>query len=68
MIQWIRTSRLSIKNLSLWKVPDDGGREAAERGQEAQVSTLETTQGQNDSFFSQLTYKCYQNRVASVGD
>ena len=31
-------------------------------------STLEATQGQNDSFFSQLPYKCHQNRVASVGD
>ena len=31
-------------------------------------STLEATHGQNDSFFSQLPYKCHQNRVASVGD
>ena len=29
-------------------------------------TALETTQGQNDSFFSQLPYKCHQNRVASV--
>jgi len=29
---------------------------------------LETTQGQMDGFFSQLPYKCHQNRVASVGD
>ena len=31
-------------------------------------STLETIQGQIDDFFSPLPYKCYQNRVASVGD
>ena len=31
-------------------------------------STLETTQGQMDGFFSQLPYKCHQTRVASVGD
>ena len=30
--------------------------------------TLEATQGQIDGFFSQLPYKCHQNRVASVGD
>ena len=30
--------------------------------------TLEATQGQNDSFFSQLPYKCYLEEVASVGD
>ena len=29
---------------------------------------LEATQGQLDGFFSQLPYKCHQNRVASVGD
>ena len=29
---------------------------------------LETPQGQFDGFFSQLPYKCYQNRVASAGD
>ena len=29
---------------------------------------LESTQGQMDGFFSQHPYKCYQNRVASVGD
>ena len=28
----------------------------------------EATQGQIDGFFSQLPYKCHQNRVASVGD
>ena len=31
-------------------------------------TTLETTQGQIDGFFSQLPYKCHQNRVASVRD
>ena len=31
-------------------------------------TTLEATQGQIDGFFSQLPYKCHQNRVASVGD
>ena len=31
-------------------------------------ATREATQGQNDGFFSQLPYKCHQNRVASVGD
>ena len=31
-------------------------------------STLEATQGQFHGFFSQLPYKCHQNRVASVGD
>ena len=29
---------------------------------------LEATQGQNDSLFSQLPYKCYLEEVASVGD
>jgi len=29
---------------------------------------LEATQGQHDSFFSQLPYKCYLEEVASVGD
>ena len=28
----------------------------------------EATQGQIDDLFSQLPYKCHQNRVASVGD
>ena len=32
------------------------------------IATLEATQGPNDGFFSQLPYKCHQNRVASVGD
>ena len=31
-------------------------------------TALEATQGQNDSFFSQLPYKCYLEEVASVGD
>jgi hypothetical protein len=31
-------------------------------------ATLEATQGQIDGFFSELIYKCHQNRVASVGD
>jgi len=31
-------------------------------------ATLEATQGQIDGFFSQLPHKCYQHRVASVGD
>jgi len=31
-------------------------------------TTLEATQGQIDGFFSQLPYKCHQNRVVSVGD
>ena len=31
-------------------------------------TALEATQGQMDGFFSQLPYKCHQNRVASVGD
>ena len=31
-------------------------------------TALETTNGQMDGFFSQLSYKCHQNRVASVGD
>jgi len=30
--------------------------------------TLEATQRQMYGFFSQLPYKCHQNRVASVGD
>ena len=29
-------------------------------------AALEATQGQNDSFFSQLPYKCYLEEVASV--
>ena len=32
------------------------------------LPTLEATQGQFEGFFSQLPYKCHQNRVASVGD
>ena len=31
-------------------------------------STLETTQGQIDGFFSQLPFRCYLPEVASVGD
>ena len=31
-------------------------------------TALETTQGQIHGFFSQIPYKCHQNRVASVGD
>ena len=31
-------------------------------------STLEATQRQIDCFFSQLPYKCHQDRLASVGD
>ena len=31
-------------------------------------STLEGTQGHIGGFFSQLPYKCHQNRVAYVGD
>jgi len=31
-------------------------------------TTLETTQGQMDSFFSQLPFKCYLSEAASVGD
>ena len=31
-------------------------------------AAMEATQGQIDGFFSQLPYKCHQNRVASVGD
>ena len=34
----------------------------------AATATLEATQGQFDGFFSQLPYKCHQNRVASVGE
>ena len=30
-------------------------------------TALEATHGQNDSFFSQLSYKCYLEEVASVG-
>ena len=32
------------------------------------LSALEATQGQNNRFFSQLSYKCYLEEVASVGD
>jgi len=31
-------------------------------------AALEATQGQNDSFFNQLPYKCYLEEAASVGD
>ena len=31
-------------------------------------TALEATQGQMDGFFSQLPYRCHQNRVASVGN
>ena len=31
-------------------------------------ATLEATQGQSDSFFSQLPSKCYLEEVASAGD
>ena len=34
----------------------------------SQFATPEAAQGQIDGFFSQLPYKCHQNRVASVGD
>jgi len=34
----------------------------------ASASTLETTQGQINGFFSQLPHTCHHNRVASVGD
>jgi len=37
-----------------WRLPTD-------------ITALEATQGQMDGFFSQLPYKCHQNRVASVG-
>ena len=30
-------------------------------------AALEATQGQNDSFFSELPYKCHLEEVASVG-
>jgi len=33
----------------------------------ALLPALEATQGQMDGFFSQLPYKCHQNRVAYVG-
>jgi len=32
------------------------------------ASALEATQGQMDGFFSQLSYKCHLEEVASVGD
>ena len=32
------------------------------------LSTLETTQGQMEGFFSQLPFKCYLPEVASVRD
>ena len=32
------------------------------------LTTQEATQGQIDGFLSQLSYKCHQNRVASLGD
>ena len=31
-------------------------------------SSLQATQGQIDGFFSQLPYRCHQDRVASLGD
>ena len=42
--------------------PRPGGAAPPETG-----TTLETTRGQIDGFFSQLPYKCHQNRVATVG-
>jgi len=42
--------------------------ERHEPGCEGRGTALEATQGQNDSFFSQLPYKCYLEEVASVGD
>jgi len=42
---------------------------ALEQDEGSQVhTTLEATQGQMDSFFSQLPYKCYLEDVSSVGD
>jgi hypothetical protein len=38
------------------------------RGWIDKLPALEATQGQIDVFFGQLPCKCYQNRVASVGD
>jgi len=35
---------------------------------ETEYAALEATQGQNDSFFSQLLCKCHLEEVASVGD
>jgi len=32
------------------------------------ATALEATQGQMDGFFSQLTYKCHLEELASVGD
>jgi len=37
-------------------------------GRDGTPAALEATQGQNDSFFFQLPYKCYLEEVASVGD
>ena len=37
-------------------------------GAAVQDTALEATQGQFDGFFCPLPYKCYQNRVAYVGD
>jgi len=41
---------------------------AADMIKQASRPALEATQGQNDSFVSQLPYTCYLEEVASVGD
>jgi len=38
------------------------------QGRRISPPAFEATQGQNDSFFSQLPYKCYFEEVAFVGD
>jgi len=44
-------------------VPKNGSHEKRDGS-----AALEATQGRNNSFFSQLPYKCYLDEVASVGD
>jgi len=46
----------------------DKGIPLHEQGNSGWQAALDATQGQIDSFVSQLPYKCHQNRVASVGD
>ena len=68
MIEWIWTSRLSIKKSLSGKCACNPADRMAHRGQDSPDATLEATQGQIDGFFSHLPFKCHQNRVASVAD
>ena len=51
----------------LWRAHAAVARQGPDGPQAGGGTALEATQGQIDGVFSQLPYKCHQNRVASVG-